>query len=274
MATFTEQLAAAKRTAQISGRPITKQEVSGIAAGQAESASVRLARSKGLELEEERIETTKTLQTERLEAGVTAAEKLATERAGVRATSLRLFEEEKEESEEKERAAAIGAVGGAVAGGFIGFWVGGPVGASFGAGLGAQLGSALGPFDPGLRAISGASYICTATNETIGLSDDENLALLRFRQYVKVNHRNVLKFYLEVGPEIVKAIGDDKQFYSHLKDVYIMRVIINSESSHQERAFWIYRTMIVALIKKYTPHLLERAKEVVRNDKIKFKEAA
>ena len=266
MATFTEQLAAAKRTAQISGRPITKQEVSGIAAGQAESASVRLARSKGLELEEERIETTKTLQTERLEAGVTAAEKLATERAGVRATSLRLFEEEKEEQKTKERAAAVGAVAGGI--------VGGVFGGVGGAQVGAIAGSQIAPHDPLLKVVLGLSFICTATNETIGLSDDENQALLRFRHYVKVNHREVLKFYLEVGPEIVKAIGDDKQFYSHLKDVYIMRVIINSESSHQERAFWIYRTMIVALIKKYTPHLLERAKEVVRNDKIKFKEAA
>ena len=64
------------------------------------------------------------------------------------------------------------------------------------------------------------------------------------------------------------------KFNENIKENMIMPVIIHSESSHQEQAFWIYRKWIVGMIEKYTPHLLERAKEVVRNDKIKFKEAA
>ena len=270
MATFTEQLAAARRTAQISGRPITKQEVSGIAAGAAESASVRLARSKGLELEEERIETTKTLQTERLEAGVTAAEKLATERAGVRATSLRLFEEEKEEQETKERAAAVGAVAGGVVGGIFG-GVGG-------AQVGAIAGSQIAPHDPLLRAVVGSSFICTATKNEAGLYAEDVEALARFKLYAKQNHGLLLDYYLEIGPEITRAIADQEKdlsaFYLEIKKTMIQPVIVNMESSHGEQACKIYMDRVGRLIKKYTPHLLERWQEVVRNDKIKFKEAA
>lgn len=54
MASFTEQLMQAKRRAQLSGRPLTSQEVSGISAGAADSASARLARAKSVSLQEAR----------------------------------------------------------------------------------------------------------------------------------------------------------------------------------------------------------------------------
>ncbi len=254
MATFTEQLAAAKRTAQISGRPITKQEVSGIAAGSAESASARLARSKGLEFEERRVDISEeAAETQKSQFAKTLAQRREETRLEVAAAESAAKREEKQQRQ--TTVIATTALGAYVASGTA---VGGPVGA--GVGL--------------LIGLAATSFICTATNEAAGLTGYENRALLRFRHYVKTNHRNVLEFYLEVGPEIVKAIGNDKAFYENIKENMIMPVIIHSESSHQEQAFWIYRTWIVKLIKKYTPHLLERAKEVVRNDKIKFKEAA
>jgi hypothetical protein len=55
MATFTEQLMAAKQRARLQGRPISQQETAGIAQGQAESAADRTTKAKSLELQEQSI---------------------------------------------------------------------------------------------------------------------------------------------------------------------------------------------------------------------------
>jgi len=54
---FAQALMEAKRRAQLSGRPLSRQEAAGIAEGYAESASSRLARAKALSLQEQQMGT-------------------------------------------------------------------------------------------------------------------------------------------------------------------------------------------------------------------------
>lgn len=66
--TFTEMLLSARRRAQLGGRPLTKNETAGIAAGQQQTASDRLAQAKALRLQEESGERTERMGQAALDA--------------------------------------------------------------------------------------------------------------------------------------------------------------------------------------------------------------
>ncbi len=100
---FTNLLMTAKRRAQISGRPLTSQETSGIAEGYAATATDRMIRMKTLEEQKRR-------------------------------TDLQV--EAAEEAKKSERRGTVGAV----IGGGIGYAVGGPVGGLVGMGIGEMIG--------------------------------------------------------------------------------------------------------------------------------------
>lgn len=58
-ASFVDALSNIRRKAQLSGRPLSKQETAGAVAGYADTASQRLARGRSLDLEEKRLEQMK-----------------------------------------------------------------------------------------------------------------------------------------------------------------------------------------------------------------------
>ena len=56
---FADALSGYRRKAQLEGRPLSQQEISGVAAGYSEQASEKLGRQRALELEKERVDTQK-----------------------------------------------------------------------------------------------------------------------------------------------------------------------------------------------------------------------
>lgn len=114
---FTQKLMEAKRRARLMGRPLAKSEVAGITAGYAATASERLARMKGLKLQEK-------MHTENL-----AQRKYETEQ------ELRIAGQARKQEKRESRLAVMGAG--------VGFAIGGPVGAGIGAAAGTILGGCI-----------------------------------------------------------------------------------------------------------------------------------
>ena len=274
MASFTEQLAQAKRTAQLSGRPITKQEVSGIAEADQATATNRLNQAKQLSIQQEEVtqreqlqakslESQAQLQTQQLAQQKEIEDKRLAEQVQTRQAQMgaAMAAESRAESQQRQQTVVAAAgIGAYVASGTA---MGGPVGGVLGLMVG----------------LAATSYLCTETNNESGLSKADLRSLARFRMYAKHNHSGILNFYIENGPELTRAIAETegentKAFYDRLKEAYIMPVIVHSESSHSEQAFWVYRKMVVRLMKKYTPHIFKSAISAVRLDRQKFKEAA
>lgn len=159
MATFTEALNAARRRAYLSGRPLSREETTGITAGFAETAADRLSKARALELSQSEIAQRETLQKSDIEAKAKLqsesleaekqrlAERLAAEKEiesarlaeSKRVTDLELQVAQDAKSDATSTKKAVGtAVAGAAVGGYMaaGTAVGGPIGAAVGAILG------------------------------------------------------------------------------------------------------------------------------------------
>jgi hypothetical protein len=126
--TFTEALSSMRRRAQLSGRPLSKQEMSGAVAGMAETASQRLYRGRSVQLEEKRIG----IEEERLDLAQQSDE--------------RQYDIAKKRTKQDERRdTTTGVLGGAVAGAYIAKGAAlGSVGGIPGAALGGALGAIVG----------------------------------------------------------------------------------------------------------------------------------
>ncbi len=369
MYNFTQALMEAKRRAQVSGRPLTRNETSGIAEGYASVASERLARSKalanqgrGLDLQEKSItnqsdqhastlaqnqaqfEANQEMQKDAQEDAAKAAMVETGVNAATTAGTI-WYLGGKLAPAAAETAATVGATGTTTAAGTTAAGAeAGAVGAE-GAGVGAlgtagmaagyyglakaggymmrevfpedshlgQVGESLdrplnveqywakeldlagrlgvedhqvqtvldvlNPLSAAERYVSDAvgTWICTATKETIGMTPDEWDELARFRQYARENHFNVLRHYIEIGPNLISAIRESEgdnltAFYENLMVDMIRPVIVLSGSSHSEQAFEMYRDHTVKLCEKYTPELLGEFIKVVETD-IEFMEA-
>jgi len=250
---FSQMLMEAKRKAQLAGRPLTRQETSGIAEGYASSASERLARAKtvanqekGLSLEEERIKQQNEQFKESLEQR--KVEQLAQMDAASHASA-----------EGKRQSQATGAVTGAAIGGYMaaGTAMGGPVGAGLG-------------LVAGFLASSG-SWLCTEAKRMVDLDEEDIAALRRFRAYVLEHHKIPFLWYLERGSEIVKAIdvgefGNTNEFYRNLKKNMIRPIVVKTDSGHLEEAYELYRDTVLDVLEKYTPWLSNDLKFLLEVD--------
>lgn len=247
---FNELLMGARRKAQLSGRPLSQQETAGIAAGVADTASARLTRSKGLELQEQGIESQETMHAAGLaeQKADRVAQMQAAEKAGKRDERNTLIS-----------ATAAGAGIGAYAA--AGTTVGGPVGGLVGAGIGLLVG-----------LFSGGTWLCTATKQHAGLTKEDRHTLDKFRDYADKFHPGWLEFYLRVGPAVVKAIEEKEgdrvaEFYELLKINMIKPVIKASDEGRHEKAYDMYRTTFIDLIDRYTPQYRDEALIVERVDR-------
>lgn len=113
--TFTDALGSMRRKAQLSGRPLSKQETAGAVAGMAETASTRLYRGRQSQQEQQRID----LAEKSDERQYDIAKKTA--------------------KQDKRRDTATGVIGGAAAGAYIGSAIPG-VGTVIGGAVGAVVG--------------------------------------------------------------------------------------------------------------------------------------
>jgi len=120
---FSDALSNVKKKAQLEGRPLSQQEVSGVAEGYSENASVRLTRIKGLELAKQKHEETLAAQKKEHDDKMALADK--NRKAAATAS--------------KKSAQASGLVTGAMAGAYVA----GPVGAIVGGVVGAIAGSCI-----------------------------------------------------------------------------------------------------------------------------------
>ena len=118
---FSDALANIKKKAQLEGRPLSQQEVSGVAEGYSENASQRLTRQRALELDKQKHDETLAQQKSQFEATM--------------AQNKKDREAAKEASNQQ-----TGASAGAALGTVIGTAVGGPWGAPVGAILGSIIG--------------------------------------------------------------------------------------------------------------------------------------
>lgn len=166
---FTQQLSEARRRASLSGRPLTSQETAGIAEGQADAASARLARSKALKLEEEsglrnerlsnqQMALQRELQEKALAASAEQAGAARELQAEALAAQQRMWDAEfqytkdwnermAEQAQDQlaadmKRAQTTGAIGGGMAGAYLGYTIGAgtAIGGPYGAAIGAVVG--------------------------------------------------------------------------------------------------------------------------------------
>lgn len=247
----------------VTGRPPSRSEVSGVVAGLAETADIRLSRARSLTLQEKEIEQRETLQTERLaESKRQFDENLAQE---VR------FAEEAQDAAQK-----ASALKGAVGGGVLAAGLGGI--ASLGAAGAAEVGvfgtlaaGVVNPLIPIVGAIAGfalsESWICTATNVSIGCSVKIDKAMDELKRYAIKNHRDALNFYLKIGPDLTKSFNGDKEFYQGIRTKMLLPITEKVAAGDIEGAYQLYKTDTSELIEEYMPHLIDDLEKVLELDK-------
>jgi len=262
---FNELLMSARRKAQLSGRPLSQQETAGIAAGVADTASARLARSKGIEVAEEGLEVQREgiASTERSRSANLAeqkADRLEQQAAASRATK---------KDDRRELGTGVGAAIGAAIGSTV------PGGILIGAQIGGTIGGTIiNPLHRVERKIGRAigTWLCTATKQHAGLTKEDRHTLDKFRDYADKFHPGWLEFYLRAGPVVVKAIEEKEgdrvaEFYELLKINMIKPVIKASDEGRHEKAYDMYRTTFIDLIDRYTPQYRDEALIVERVDR-------
>lgn len=336
--TFSEILMEAKRRAQLSGRPLSRQEASGIAEGYSNAATDRLTRAKQLSIQQQGIDTSASqfdrslaFQKEQNEANREAEEKAGMVGSAVNlaTTAGTLYALKSGMLGGAKTAVTTGAAGTSTAGAggtlapasttapgvasgiatgvgkavpyYAAARAGGEIITNnfdedtgmgkFGkslqqplnveqhwlneAGIGSDKTQAvldvLNPLGLIERSIGG-SWLCTETHKNIRLEKDHIQTLKRFKQYVHDEHRGVLKFYLTIGPQLIKAIAEAegrfniKEFYNDLKQNMIQKVIVFTDSCHLEQAYNLYMQTTKDLIKKYLPEASNEADAVLKVD--------
>ena len=185
--------------------------------------------------------------------------------SAVEQQQLRIADEARADDKRAQKMQGFGAVLGAAAGGsaaaagLFGAAVGGPAGALIGAAVGSQ--------------VLGMSYLCTETAKKTGLDEYTFEALGRFRRYAILNHKRVLKYYLKIGPDLIKRINEkdksDSVFERFKKDI-IQPVVVATDSSQPETAYQLYKNRVLELIKEFLPEQAEKARLVDWVDETNF----
>jgi len=159
---------------------------------------------------------------------------------------LRIADEARSDDKKAAKMAAMGAV----VGGAIGSVIPG-AGTMVGAAVGGMLGGAV-----------GGSWLCTETEKKIGLDEYTIDALRRFRRYAVKNHRQVMKYYLKVGPQLIEKIYEKDNAcstFEHFKENVINPVVVHTDSSQPEIAYQIYKQRVIELIREFLPDQLQTA---------------
>jgi hypothetical protein len=202
MANFSRMLMEAKRRAQLQGRPLSRQEVSGIAEGYAAEAPRRLAVGKGIEIEEERLE---------LDKETRAAQLRAAERA-----------EEAAEKQRKITGTAVGAVGG--------YYAGGAIGGLF---TGAKAGSAAGPPGALIGAAVGAILGFVGSDSCMIVTacthrDSYEVEIARFYRDYYMDSKTLFGYYV-LCPFVVALMVRFNRFHRFIKKLLVDRLIDHGE---------------------------------------------
>lgn len=139
-----------------------------------------------------------------------------------------------------------------------------------GIGAGAAAGSVFGPVGAAVGAVLGGiaagiknTWICTKIKDTIGMTEYEWETIGQFRKYAMENHSDWLGVYVNIGPDLLEAIDGDENFYSALKETFLIPVIKLTEGGFMEAAYLTYKSVVMELIDIYKPELTEEYPEVI-----------
>ena len=106
------------------------------------------------------------------------------------------------------------------------------------------------------------TWLCTETKKQVGFTKDEWNGIAQFREYAKENHSDWLGWYVNIGPELLKEINGSEIFYTNLKHTFLLPVINMTDGGFKEAAYLAYKEIVIHLVNKYKPELLESAPEV------------
>lgn len=277
-ANFTTALSEAKRKAALQGRPITKQETSGIAAGFADTANARLTRGRQLELQESAQQQQERLARAQMsnQASMQQASLAAQERQNELARQLqreqlaqqkaleeaRMAEQQRitnyqmEQAEDANKWSVADTVQTGLGGVMLAKELFGEGG--FGSDVVSWASEALGGGD--------WSWLCDKTAETVGISFGDSKALAKLRKYASDKHGDLFKYYLKIGPELVKAIDGGKEFYGRLKKALIGELRPLVEQGDYEGAYQHYVMVTNGLIGRYMPQIVKETEAMMEAD--------
>jgi len=259
MLNFTDQLTKFRNKAQLSGRPASEEEVSGIAQGYAAEASNRLNAAKSLEQQDEvlRIQRQKEKDMKRFAAA-------------------RMEADEKARTESLLMTGAAGLLGtnvgrqaiGATVGG-VGDIIGGIYGGITGGGLEA-VGQGFSDAASGIAEVaSSATWLCSETKRHAEVDDKEWRWLKNFRRYTRENHHICFDYYMRIGKKLARTITEQKGsgVWKKIRDELARPVIAHTYFGKLEPAFIHYREYTLDLIDEFLPKLYRTALKVIEADK-------
>ena len=105
------------------------------------------------------------------------------------------------------------------------------------------------------------TWICTKTKETVGMTEKEWRAITKLKRYSIVNNKEWFDAYVKIGSELVESMGDNKSFYNGLKKTFIFPITCMVNGGYMEAAYLSYKSIVLDLIKKYNPSLINEAPE-------------
>jgi hypothetical protein len=223
MSTFAEQLMTARRQSQASGRPLTSQETSGIAAAAADTASVRLARGKTLELQEEAQVTQESQFAEQLaiqkgqaeaqEAQFAQQQKLDENKFALETKAAKKAEARQKEQDTIQKAQTA-------------------------------------------KSVLGGSWLCSETEKISGLTIYEAVMLYIFRDYADKHYNHVFKSYTDNADNLLEAIAKKKSdiitFYNEFKKSSLNPLIELIKQNELYDACVLFTNILLDLIDKYS----------------------
>jgi hypothetical protein len=232
--TFTQALSRARRSAQISGRPLSQQETAGIAEGVADTADERAARLRALELEQQRL-----------------AETARANRANERAERER---SDQATHERKDKNRWQTATQGAMIGGYATM---SPVGAAVGFVVGYFAGD--------------NSYICSEVyrNCKDDMHGSDMAVLKKLWQHADNHHTAWLTFYRTCAPIALSRIRDKfsapgqmEEYCTLLLKQIIHPVLGRLKDGDEAGAFEVYKAGVLPILLEYAPEFGEAAKMI------------
>ncbi len=152
-----------------------------------------------------------------------------------------------------------GIVGGAAAGAAVGSIV---------PGVGTVIGGVIGGVVGGVFA---ATWYCTEVDKTVGLSETDQAVLGCFLMYSMRNHRDVVRYYLRKGPEVVRFIhqahgADSPRVFAEMNKTLVQPTIAFMKAGEPEKAYRHYAGFGNQLFLDYTPQLVEEWTIIYRKD--------
>jgi hypothetical protein len=232
--TFTQALSRARRSAQISGRPLSQQETAGIAEGVADTADERAARLRALELEQQRL-----AETERVNR---ANERIERERS----------DQVTHERKDRNRWSS------ATTGAYVGYQ-------ATGSPVGAVVGFAVGYF------VGDNSYVCSEVYKNCkdDMHGSDMAVLKKLWQHADDHHTAWLTFYRACAPIALSRIrerfsdpGQMKEYCALLLKEILHPVLGRLKDGDEAGAFEIYKAGVLPILLEYAPEFGEASKMV------------